>query len=96
VPRLPLVAQHGAPVLPEFGRAERFDGLFFLDLPSAVEKGLIWQMYRKQFDIPTSQAKPTDVDWTGFQPCRFMCLTSSHRGIRSWDANTLAWISSRP
>jgi hypothetical protein len=49
---------------PEFGRAERFDGLFFLDLPSAVEKGLIWQMYRKQFGVPASQAKPADADWT--------------------------------
>ena len=62
---------------PEFGRAERFDGLFFLDLPSAVEKGLIWQMYRKQFGIPTSQAKPTDADWTGAEIkscCRLAAL----------------------
>jgi SpoVK/Ycf46/Vps4 family AAA+-type ATPase len=62
---------------PEFGRAERFDGLFFLDLPSAVEKGLIWQIYRKEFGIPASQAKPTDADWTGAEIkscCRLAAL----------------------
>jgi len=62
---------------PEFGRAERFDGVFFLDLPSAVEKGLIWQMYRKQFAIPQSQARPSDADWTGAEIkscCRLAAL----------------------
>ena len=50
---------------PEFARAERFDGVFFLDLPIAKEKGLIWQMYRRQFGIPESQARPDDTSWTG-------------------------------
>jgi hypothetical protein len=62
---------------PEFGRAERFDGLFFLDLPSAVEKGLIWQMYRKQFGIPANQPRPADADWTGAEIkscCRLSAL----------------------
>jgi SpoVK/Ycf46/Vps4 family AAA+-type ATPase len=62
---------------PEFGRAERFDGVFFLDLPSAVEKGLIWQMYRKQFGIPQAQARPADTDWTGAEIkscCRLAAL----------------------
>src|SRR5206468_9249123 len=30
---------------PEFARAERFDGTFFLDLPAAREKEVIWSMY---------------------------------------------------
>jgi hypothetical protein len=62
---------------PEFGRAERFDGLFFLDLPSAVEKGLIWQMYRKHFGILANQPRPADADWTGAEIkscCRLAAL----------------------
>ena len=34
---------------PEFGRSERFDGIFFLDLPSREEKDAIWTIYRSQF-----------------------------------------------
>src|SRR5438034_1288747 len=40
---------------PEFTRAERFDGVFFLDLPNAAEKEAIWSLYRDQFKIPASQ-----------------------------------------
>ena len=29
---------------PEFGRAERFDAIYFLDLPGAAEKGPIWRI----------------------------------------------------
>ena len=50
---------------PEFARAERFDGVFFLDLPTAAEKDLIWQLYRRQFGIPEAQARPDDTSWTG-------------------------------
>jgi SpoVK/Ycf46/Vps4 family AAA+-type ATPase len=39
---------------PEFSRAERWDGLFFLDLPIESEKTLIWRQYRAQFQIPDS------------------------------------------
>src|SRR6185369_2248963 len=34
---------------PEFSRAERFDGCFFLDLPIGKDKDAIWSMYRRQF-----------------------------------------------
>jgi SpoVK/Ycf46/Vps4 family AAA+-type ATPase len=50
---------------PEFVRAERFDGIFFLDLPSLQERETIWAMYRRQFDIPVAQARPDDTNWTG-------------------------------
>jgi hypothetical protein len=30
---------------PEFGRSERFDGIFFLDLPGREEKDAIWNIY---------------------------------------------------
>jgi hypothetical protein len=62
---------------PEFARAERFDGLFFLDLPSAAEKDLIWAMYRTQYGIPEGQARPDDTSWTGAEVkscCRLAAL----------------------
>jgi ATPase family protein associated with various cellular activities (AAA) len=62
---------------PEFARAERFDAMFFLDLPSTSEKDLIWSMYREQFAIPESQHRPDDTDWTGAEIrscCRLAAL----------------------
>lgn len=62
---------------PEFSRAERWDGLFFLDLPDASEKESIWWMYRQQFGIPESQARPDDTSWTGAEIkacCRLAAL----------------------
>jgi chloramphenicol 3-O-phosphotransferase len=50
---------------PEFARAERFDGVFFLDLPTAAEKDVIWAMYRNLFGVPDSQHRPDDTSWTG-------------------------------
>jgi SpoVK/Ycf46/Vps4 family AAA+-type ATPase len=50
---------------PEFSRAERWDGCFFLDLPTAQEKDSIWAMYRQTFGIPDSQQRPDDTFWTG-------------------------------
>jgi hypothetical protein len=62
---------------PEFARAERFDGLFFLDLPTGDEKNAIWTMYRRQFGIPDSQVRPDDTSWTGAEIkscCRLAAL----------------------
>src|SRR5262249_22950512 len=62
---------------PEFARAERFDGVFFLDLPTAVEKDAIWAMYRRLFAVPDSQHRPDDTSWTGAEIracCRLAAL----------------------
>ena len=62
---------------PEFTRAERLDGVFFLDLPGAAERQTIWQLYRRQYDIPASQPIPVDTDWTGAEIkscCRLSAL----------------------
>lgn len=62
---------------PEFSRAERFDGVFFLDLPEVKEKDLIWDMYRKHFNIAPNQVRPDDTDWTGAEIkscCRLAAL----------------------
>ena len=45
---------------PEFGRSERFDGIFFLDLPSDEEKALIWSIYLDLYEINRDQRMPVD------------------------------------
>src|SRR5262249_18762485 len=62
---------------PEFTRAERFDGVFFLDLPHAGDKDAIWSLYRGYFGIPASQTRPDDSSWTGAEIracCRLAAL----------------------
>jgi len=62
---------------PEFTRAVRLDAVFFLDLPGGNEKKSIWEMYRREFAIPTNQKQPTDDNWTGAEIkacCRLAAL----------------------
>ncbi len=62
---------------PEFGRAERFDAIYFLDLPGAAEKEPIWRMYLDRFDLDPEQSRPRDDDWTGAEIrscCRLAAL----------------------
>lgn len=62
---------------PEFSRSERFDGIFFLDLPSREEKDAIWGLYRQLYEIDASQRQPDDTDWTGAEIkscCRLAAL----------------------
>lgn len=62
---------------PEFGRSERFDGIFFLDLPGQEEKNAIWKIYLDLFAIDQQQRMPDDTDWTGAEIkacCRLSAL----------------------
>lgn len=62
---------------PEFTRAERLDGVFFVDLPTAVQRQAIWSLNRQQFDIGASEPVPADEDWTGAEIracCRLAAL----------------------
>jgi hypothetical protein len=62
---------------PEFARAERFDGVFFLDLPDRQQKDAIWQLYLEQFDLDRDQRRPADDQWTGAEIrscCRLAAL----------------------
>ena len=62
---------------PEFSRAERFDGVFFLDLPDREQKQAIWAIYLRLFDLEAGQAKPKDDQWTGAEIracCRLAAL----------------------
>lgn len=62
---------------PEFTRAERFDGVFFLDLPSVKERDAIWSLYRSHYGIPANQNRPDDTSFTGAEIkscCRLAAL----------------------
>ena len=60
-----------------FTRAERFDGVFFVDLPAAMHKRVIWRLYIEKFGLDASQPKPVDADWSGAEIracCRLAAL----------------------
>ena len=62
---------------PEFARSERFDGVFFLDLPTAAEKAAIWSLYLERFELDPNQKRPADEQWTGAEIkacCRLAAL----------------------
>jgi hypothetical protein len=65
---------------PEFSRAERFDAVFFLDLPAQREKDLIWRQYRSQYRIPEGQMRPNDTSWTGAE-IRSCCRLAALLGV---------------
>ena len=50
---------------PEFSRAERWDAIFFLDLPSAQQRQKIWDIYMPLFDLDPDQPRPQDDNYTG-------------------------------
>ena len=58
-------ANDGSKLPPEFARAERFDGVFFLDLPGREQKDAIWAIYLVEYHLDDSQPKPDDTNWTG-------------------------------
>ncbi len=62
---------------PEFSRAERFDGIFFLDLPGRAQKDVIWRQYIAEFELDALQRVPDDLEWTGAEIkscCRLAAL----------------------
>jgi hypothetical protein len=62
---------------PEFSRAERWDGTFFLDLPGRKEKDSIWRLYMEKYGLDPEQYWPLDEGWTGAEvkaACRLSAL----------------------
>lgn len=60
-----------------FARAERFDGIFFVDLPGVEQRQQIWDLYLNHFGLDASQPKPDDENWTGAEIkscCRLAAL----------------------
>jgi hypothetical protein len=50
---------------PELTRAERLDGIYFLDLPGHEQKDQIWRQYIEVFGLDDKQKLPNDSQWTG-------------------------------
>jgi hypothetical protein len=62
---------------PEFSRAERFDGVFFLDLPDSQQRQTIWKIYVELYGLDPGQKLPADESWTGAEIkacCRLAAL----------------------
>lgn len=62
---------------PEFTGAHRFDGVFFIDLPTGDDKLAIWAMYLEMFSRSPVQDLPEDTNWTGAEIkacCRLAAL----------------------
>jgi hypothetical protein len=65
---------------PEFSRSERFDGIFFVDLPGVAQKRTIWRMYVEKFGLDATQPKPVDADWSGAE-IRACCRLAALLGV---------------
>ena len=65
---------------PEFTRAERFDAIFFLDLPGSREKEQIWRLYLERFGLDPAQKRPGDRDFTGAE-IRACCRLAALLGV---------------
>ena len=49
---------------PELCRAERFDGIFFVDLPDKAAREQIWAIYEHEYGFENPK-RPDNTDWTG-------------------------------
>lgn len=65
---------------PELTRAERFDGIFFCDLPSETERLSIWQIWMSFYGLDPVEQIPNDELWTGSE-IRSCCRLSSLLGV---------------
>ena len=59
-----------------FTRAERFDAVYFVDLPAVAQKRAIWQIYLDRFQLERGQPRPVDADWSGAE-IRACCRLSA-------------------
>jgi len=62
---------------PEFARAERFDAIYFLDLPGGEQREAIWQLYIDEYRLDPNQRRPDDSNFTGAEIkscCRLAAL----------------------
>ena len=62
---------------PEFARAERFDAIYFLDLPGEQQREVIWQQYLREYRLDPDQRRPDDSNFTGAEIkscCRLAAL----------------------
>jgi hypothetical protein len=65
---------------PEFTRAERLDGVFFVDLPTTQQRQSIWKIYCTIYDIDVKEPIPPDEGFTGAE-IKSTCRLSALLGI---------------
>jgi SpoVK/Ycf46/Vps4 family AAA+-type ATPase len=83
---------------PEMSRAERFDGVFYVDIPSATEKAKIWPIHLKKYGIAAREAQhlPDAKDWTGAEiqsSCRLASLLDIPLIEAAKNVALLSWSS---
>ncbi|MDZ4263788.1 MAG: AAA family ATPase [Pseudomonadota bacterium] len=62
---------------PEYQRAERWDALFYIDLPNAEEKTAIWRIHEAKYKVEGEH--PDDSQWTGAE-IKATCRTAAMMG----------------
>jgi hypothetical protein len=72
---------------PEMSRAERFDGVFFVDLPAARRRETIWKMYTEKYELDPNQPRPRDDGWSGAE-IKACCRLSALLGLSLVDSGT--------
>jgi hypothetical protein len=75
---------------PEYLRSERWDSLWFVDLPSREEKSAIWNIYQRRYftvggESLTPLSPPDDEGWTG-SDIRACCRTAAMMGCSLTEA----------
>ena len=68
---------------PPYQRAERWDAVFFVDLPNRTEKDAIWVIHQTRFKIEGEH--PDDTDWTGAE-IKSCCRTAAMMGCSLQEA----------
>ena len=48
-----------------FTRAERFDAVYFVDLPGSTQRRSIWRIYLGKYGLRATQTRPVDNEWSG-------------------------------
>ena len=72
---------------PEFLRQERWDGIFFVDLPAYEERERIWELYKKQYGL--SGKHPENLaGWTGAE-IKSACRLAHIQGIALEESVTM-------
>ena len=70
---------------PEYLRSERWDGLFYVDLPTRSEKDAIWAIWGSRFRLSVTQDRPDDESWTGAE-IRTCCRIAAMMDCTKQDA----------
>lgn len=65
---------------PAYARAERWDALFFIEMPNQKERRVIWDIYKARYQVSGDVAKVDDHDWTGAE-IHTCCRQAAMHGV---------------